>query len=170
MRTEQIKALADASLRVLAKASLKHFVSVKILRAQQLQRNTSAGNWGVDVKIGARWKSFSSQVKSLTMEIFPEDFWVFHLNLKSKEHTIKARWKTKLQNVPIPKKSLHCIKEKKKRFLLFFPECNAPTEVSCKASGIYSIFLAQRRWLAALYSEKAPFVSSWGMAEQRAPE
>lgn len=47
----------------------------------------------------------------------------------------------------------------------FFHECNVSAKLSCKASGIYSILLAQRRWLAALYSEKAPFVSSWGIAE-----
>jgi len=45
------------------------------------------------------------------------------------------------------------------------PECNVSAKLSCKASGIYSILLTQRRLLAALYSEKASFVSSWGIAE-----
>lgn len=45
------------------------------------------------------------------------------------------------------------------------PECSVSVKLICKASGIYSILLTQRRWLAALYSEKAPFVSSWGIAE-----
>lgn len=44
----------------------------------------------------------------------------------------------------------------------FFPEYNASGKFICQASGIYSILPAQ---LAALHSEKAPIVSSWGRAE-----
>lgn len=41
-------------------------------------------------------------------------------------------------------------------------KCNALGKFICQAWGIYSILPAQ---LAALHSEKAPFVSSWGRAE-----